>query len=61
VILQEWMDLVEANWKGAKFAHVEDAVVATILFGQLEVGCWCESGCEVLDPTTPYVAVANAA
>lgn len=61
MILQEWMDLVEKSWKGARFTHDQDGVVATILMGNLEVGCWCESGCEVLDPNTKYVEMARAA
>lgn len=60
MILAEWMDLVESQWKGAKFSHNEDGVVATILFGQLEVGCWCESGCEVLDPNARYTDMVAA-
>lgn len=58
MILSAWMDLVESVWKGAKFSQDQDGVVATILMGNLTVGCWCESGYEVLDPNTKY-AEAN--
>lgn len=58
MILAEWMDLVERQWKGARFHQEYGATVATILLGQLEVGCWVDGFCEVLDPSTPYTAVA---
>lgn len=61
MILSEWMDLVERQWKGARFHQDGEATVATILMGQLEVGCWVNGICEVLDPNTKYVEVAHAA
>ena len=58
MILAEWMDLVERQWKGARFHQEDGATVATILRGQLTVGCWHEGFCDVLDPSTPYTEAA---
>ena len=60
MILAEWMDLVERQWKGARFHQEDGATVAPILLGQLEVGCWVDGFCEVLDPNARYTDMVAA-